>query len=68
MNNENLDLLIQCYTALQIEAHHSVSVAIRTDELRAILRNEISTAQGRTSEEVQTEIEHKAFKYWENKN
>ena len=62
---ETLELLIKCYTALQIEANFSVSTAIRTDELRATLRNEISTMQNRDGQEVQEEIEQTAFDYWD---
>lgn len=49
------------YLALQIEANASISCAIRTDSIRATLRNSIAQATGENYQQIQEENEAAAL-------
>jgi len=60
-----LSQLQRTYLQLQIKSRKDVMFAVKTDSIRAELRNTIATLTGRTDQDVQEECELEAFKYTE---
>ena len=61
METTLLKALKTAYLELQILSNNSIDIAVKTDSIRANIRNTLAHATGRTAEEVQTETEQTAI-------